>query len=133
MNILDGIKNFLQLVNDNWTLIICIIGLALALWRKIEKYLSLSTNEKIATAKAQIESSILKLVTDAEEDYAEWAAAGAIKRSQVIDLIFKEYPILDKVVDRKALIAWIDGQIDTALITLRAVIEKNDKAEASNE
>lgn len=36
MNILNGIKNFLSLINDNWTTILVIIGLALALWKKID-------------------------------------------------------------------------------------------------
>ena len=68
----------------------------------------------------------MKLVADAEEDYSDWASAGAIKRSQVIDLIYKEYPILEKVVDQDSLIQWIDEQIDSALPTLREIIEKQD-------
>ena len=36
MDILNGIKNLLSLINDNWTTILVIVGLALALWKKIE-------------------------------------------------------------------------------------------------
>ena len=36
MDILNGIKNFLSLINDNWTTILVIVGLDLALWKKIE-------------------------------------------------------------------------------------------------
>ena len=39
MNILDGIKNFLQFVNDNWVVIITIIGLMIAVYKKIKNYL----------------------------------------------------------------------------------------------
>lgn len=127
MDILNGIKNFLSLINDNWTTILVIIGLALALWKKIESYSKLSTDKKIEIAKKQISENILKLITQAEKDYAEWEKAGSIKRSEVISEIYKEYPILAKVVNREELVKWIDEQIDNALPTLRDIIKQNEK------
>lgn len=127
MDILNGIKNFLSLINDNWTTILVIIGLALALWKKIESYSKLSTNKKIEIAKKQISENILKLITQAEKDYAEWEKAGSIKRSEVISEIYKEYPILAKVVNQEELVKWIDEQIDNALPTLRDIIKQNEK------
>lgn len=127
MDILNGIKNFLSLINDNWTTILVIIGLALALWKKIESYSKLSTDKKIEIAKKQISENILKLITQAEKDYAEWEKAGSIKRSEVISEIYKEYPILAKVVNQEELVKWIDEQIDNALPTLRDIIKENEK------
>ena len=127
MDILNGIKNFLSLINDNWTTILVIIGLALALWKKIESYSKLSTDKKIEIAKKQISENILKLITKAEKDYAEWEKAGSIKRSEVISEIYKEYPILAKVVNQEELVKWIDEQIDNALPTLREIIKQNEK------
>ena len=127
MDILNGIKNFLSLINDNWTTILVIIGLALALWKKIESYSKLSTDKKIEIAKKQISENILKLITQAEKDYAEWENAGSIKRSEVISEIYKEYPILAKVVNQEELVKWIDEQIDNALPTLRDIIKQNEK------
>lgn len=127
MDILNGIKNFLSLINDNWTTILVIIGLALALWKKIESYSKLSTEKKIEIAKKQISENILKLITQAEKDYAEWEKAGSIKRSEVISEIYKEYPILAKVVNQEELVKWIDEQIDNALPTLRDIIKQNEK------
>ena len=127
MDILNGIKNFLSLINDNWTTILVIIGLALALWKKIESYSKLSTDKKIKIAKKQISENILKLITQAEKDYAEWEKAGSIKRSEVISEIYKEYPILAKVVNQEELVKWIDEQIDNALPTLRDIIKQNEK------
>ena len=126
MDILNGIKNFLSLINDNWTTILVIVGLALALWKKIESYSKLSTDKKIEIAKKQISENILKLITQAEKDYAEWEKAGSIKRSEVISEIYKEYPILAKVVNQDELIKWIDEQIDNALPTLREIIKQNE-------
>ena len=127
MDILNGIKNFLSLINDNWTTILVIIGLALALWKKIESYSKLSKDKKIEIAKKQISENILKLITQAEKDYAEWENAGSIKRSEVISEIYKEYPILAKVVNQEELVKWIDEQIDNALPTLREIIKQNEK------
>lgn len=127
MDILNGIKNFLSLINDNWTTILVIIGLVLALWKKIESYSKLSTEKKIEIAKKQISENILKLITQAEKDYAEWDKAGSIKRSEVISEIYKEYPILAKVVNQEELVKWIDEQIDNALPTLRDIIKQNEK------
>lgn len=131
MDILNGIKNFLSLINDNWTTILVIIGLVLALWKKIESYSKLSTEKKIEIAKKQISENILKLITQAEKDYAEWEKAGSIKRSEVISEIYKEYPILAKVVNQEELVKWIDEQIDNALPTLRDIIKENEKSDVT--
>lgn len=128
MAVLNGIKNFLQLINDNWTLIICIFGVLIALYRKVKSYIATSNDKKIAIAKEQISQSILKMITDAEVDYEDWASAGAIKRSQVIDLIYKEYPILEKVVNQDSLVYWIDEQIDNALPILRDILQKQTES-----
>lgn len=101
--------------------------MALALWKKIESYSKLSTDKKIEIAKKQISENILKLITQAEKDYAEWEKAGSIKRSEVISEIYKEYPILAKVVNQEELVKWIDEQIDNALPTLRDIIKQNEK------
>ena len=127
MVILDGIKNFLEFVNSNWTSIAVVIGLAIAVTKKVIAYFSKSDEEKIEIAKNQIKETMLKLITEAEKDYDEWKLAGSIKRAQVIDEIFANYPILSKVTDQKELIKWIDDAIDDSLVTLRKIVEENKK------
>lgn len=127
MNILNGVQNFLALVNDNWTTIMVVIGLAIAVARKVKDYFNKSDDEKIEIAKAQIKETILKMVTEAEVDYEEWNKAGSIKRAQVINQIYDDYPILSKVIDQQALIAWIDETIDESLTTLREIVAENKK------
>ena len=126
MNILDGIKNFLNLINDNWTSIIVIIGLCVVIKNKASDYFKKSDDEKIEIAKKQIQTTILKMISDAEVDWKEWSKAGSIKRAQVIKQIYEEHPILSKVIDQKALIEWIDEQIDSALDTLREIVKTNE-------
>lgn len=126
---LDGLKNFLSFMNDNWTTIVVIISLLIALYQKIRSFISKSNEEKIASAKAQIKEIVLKFITDAEIDYEHWNKTGSIKRSQVIQKIFEEYPILAKAVDQKAVIAWIDEFIDESLKELRKVLAEGENVQ----
>lgn len=125
MVILNGLKNFLGLINQNWTVIVIVVGLMLAIIKKVKSYFSKSDEEKIEIAKKQIQEIILKLISDAEVDYEEWKKAGSIKRSQVIEEIFIEYPVLSKAVNQEELIEWIDEIIDEALVTLREIVKEN--------
>lgn len=128
MSILDGIKNFLELVNENWTTIVVIIGLVIAITKKAINYFNKSDDEKMIIAKKHIQETMLKLISDAEQDYDEWKQAGSIKRAQVIDELFANYPILSKVTDQESLIKWIDDTIDEALVTLREIVETNKQS-----
>lgn len=130
MNILNGIQNFLMLINEHWTEIIVIIGLALVLYKRVKSYLGKTTDEKIKIAKVQIKETVLRLVTDAEMDYKEWVKAGAVKRAQVVEEIFMMYPILAKVTNQEELVAWIDDIIDEALETMREIFAENESQEA---
>ena len=79
-------------------------------------------------AKAQIQTVMLKLISDAEVDYESWNKAGSVKRSQVIQRIFQDYPILSRAVNQEAVIEWIDEQINASLKELRKIVAQN-KAE----
>lgn len=125
MPVLDGIKNFLTFINNNWTTITVIISLLIALYKKVMAYLQQSQEKKIEIAKTQLSQTILKFITDAEVDYENWNKAGSVKRSQVIQRIYTEYPILSKVVDQEALIIWIDDLINNALKELRKIVAEN--------
>lgn len=125
--ILVGVKNFLELIENNWTLIVAIIGLGIGIFKKVksvyDQYKGKSKEEQLAIAKKQIAEGMLKWITDAEVDYKEWSKAGSIKRSQVINKLYEEYPILSQVADQEELTAWIDATIDSALEELRKIIE----------
>lgn len=123
---LDGLKHFLSIINENWTTILVIIGLIIGLWKKIESYIGKSDEEKIAIAKKQIQQAMLKMITSAETDFVDWEKAGSIKRSQVIKQIYDEYPVLAKAIDQEALITWIDEEINNSLKTLREIIKENE-------
>lgn len=123
--LLNGIKNFLTFINDNWTTIIVIVSLIATLVKKIQSYLLKSDSEKIEIAKAQIKQAMLKLISDAEVDYENWNQAGSVKRSQVIQKIYKEYPAMSKIADQSAVVSWIDETINESLKELRKIVAQN--------
>lgn len=131
---LTGIQNFLQFINDNWTAILIIIALGFSIALKIKNLFAKGKNGQIEIAKAQIKQIVLKLITDAEVDYSDWAKAGNIKRAQVIQKIYADYPILAKVTDQETLIAWIDAEINNSLKELRKIVAENttEKEETEN-
>lgn len=126
---LNGIQNFLMMINENWTTIVVIIGLIIMISKKIKDFLYLSEDEKVQAAKDQLQNIVLSLVSNAELDYKEYEAAGQIKRSQVIDEIFEKYPILTKVTDQEELLEYIDKLIDEALETVRVVVDSKNEEE----
>ena len=123
---MEGIKNLLTFLNDNWTVVLICIGAILSIAKMTYDYFSKSKEERVEIAKKQIEQEILKMISDAESDYKEWEKAGEIKRSEVIGEIFKKYPILSKVVDQEELISWIDDLIDDSLDVLRDITKQQE-------
>lgn len=122
---MQGVQNFLQLLNDNWITILVCIGCIAGIVRKTVDFFSKSDDEKVEIAKSQIQETILKMISDAECEWEEWNSAGSIKRAQVIEEIYKKYPILSKVKDQVALTEWIDNQIKESLKTLREIVATN--------
>ena len=127
MNILTGINNVLMFLNDHWTQLTIILGLGTLLWKKVKAFLAKSDEEKIQIALKQAREIILDKVTAAEIDYSEWKKSGAIKRAQVLDEIFKQYPILSKVTSQEEIIKKLDEYIDEALETLRGIIANQER------
>lgn len=133
MNVLTGVQNFLNFINENWTMLVSIITIAIVIVNKAKSYFNLSQEEKIKIAKAQISEVMLMLVTEAECSYLEWQSAGAIKRAEVIDQVFVMYPVLSRVTNQEEIIAWIDEAIDEALKTMRKIFEENKENAESAE
>ena len=125
MNVLTGIQKFLNFVNENWVMIASIITVGIMIAKKAKSYFSMSQEEQLKIVKIQIREVMLKLVTEAEFDYKEFAKAGSVKRSQVIDEIFTMFPMLSMITNQEEIIAWIDEMIDEALKEMRKILEVN--------
>lgn len=136
MNILNGIKNFLMLVDEHWLEIAIAIGMGMRVYAKIKAYMrssdemkEIAKKEAIERTKRNISEIMLKYVCRAEYDYAEWVKAGAAKRAEVIDKILYSYPILQDAADRDDIIAFIDSAINDALKTMREMVKEKEKVQ----
>lgn len=121
---MEQVKDLMMWLSNNLVQILVCIGLIVIITNQVYKFLSKSKEEKIEIVKAQIKNILLKLVADAEMQYLDVSKAGAIKRAKVIKEIFDQYPILSKVVNQENLIAWLDEEIDNALVVLKNIINK---------
>ena len=130
---LNGIRNFLQIINDNWVTICVILGLIVSLYTKIKNYIGKSDEEKIAIAKKQIQETMLKMITTAEIDFADWNEAGEIKRAQVVSTILEAFPVISRVTNQEEIISFIDEQINESLKTLRKIVKENTKSDGQVE
>ena len=124
---MTGLENFLGYLSENWVMILVLIGAAFSIGKMISRYLALSDEEKIEVAKKLIREAMLKMITEAEIDFEEWNKSGSIKRSKVIADIYEKYPILSKAASQEAVIAFIDGEINSSLKTLREILKENKK------
>jgi hypothetical protein len=133
INFLHGIQNFIEFINDNWTMLVFVACLAATVVRMVVNFINRPDDEKIEIVKAQIKQVMLKFVTEAEWDFIEWEKAGEIKRAQVIDRIFDTYPILSTIVNQEDIINWLDKIIDESLDVLRKIIKENLEIETTEE
>ena len=139
---MKSIFNLLEFLNENWSMILAILVLLFALYMKIKavvtKWREMTEEEKqkeieaqIKKAKQAIANQILSLVATSEVDWTG-SGLGPIKRAQVIEKIYKEYPVLLEVVDQEELLLFIDENIDLALETVRERLRKEAESEVIN-
>lgn len=124
---MKGLQNFLFWLNENYVYLLVCIGLIVLLVNKVKAFLSKSDEDKIEYALSTIKEIMLKYVTEAEIEYTDMKGAGSIKRAQVINQMYQQFPILAKVADQQKVIEMIDAAIDEALPTLREIIKENNK------
>lgn len=127
-----GFMNFLKLIYENWTLIAVVLGLIARGIIYFKNFKERTKEEQIEAVKEQIKNGMLSMVTEAEKNYESWNKAGTIKRSEVIEKIYAQYPILSLVVKQDELTVWIDNEIDNALNTLAQVIARQENVEEEN-
>ena len=133
---ISGLKNFLQLINDNWATIVAVVTLCYGIYYKASKALAdwnaKSEADKQAEIQKQIDNAklilgeqILKLVSKAELDWqSDSCKLGPIRRAEVIEKIYAQYPVLLYAADQQEVIAYIDMLIDKALVVVRETIRK---------
>lgn len=133
---MNGIKNFLQLINDNWATIMAIVVLAYGIFSKARDaynaWIDKTEDEKKAEIDKQIDAAkkvmgeyILGLCSKAEVEWqSNTCKLGPVRRAEVIEKIYAQYPILLYAADQKEVLDYIDNLIDQALVIVRETVRK---------
>lgn len=121
---MEAIKNFIQFVSDNWTMITTILAALAGLYAKIVTWRKKTKKQRIDAAIEAVRVSMLGLVTEAEQAYG--AGTGAIKRSHVFARIFEEYPILAESLELDKLVDLLDGMLNENLAELNKTLADNE-------
>ncbi len=140
---MNSLQRLLQFIVDNWSQIIIIATLLLTIITKVEYFIrdwknkteeekqkqaEKAFNKAVESAKKALADYILILVSKAEIDWQNAEGKlGATKRAQVIEEIYKKYPVLEQVSDKKDLLKYIDNLINEALKTVREELREPTK------
>ena len=131
---MEGLKNFLEMLNTNWTTIVTIFILAFGIYVKAKKMWAdwqektleeqeVALQEEIEKAKKALAEYILSLVAKAEIAYKEEGSGlGSIKRAEIFEKIYDMFPVLIYIADQEEFISYIDELIDKALVIVREKI-----------
>lgn len=126
MEILEGIKNFLQFIIANWTTIIVIIGLGIVIYKKIKSYLALSQQQKIDLALKSAADVILNLVMSAQAQHG--VDAGKAKKSQVLSELYAKFPILTQAINKDELDTRLNTLIDNAIVDMIELLKNKSES-----
>ena len=122
---MESLTKLLKFINDNWTFIITLIGLGIAIYTKIRNYIKLSKEEKVEIAINQLRSTCLNLVVEAEKEYK--SDTGKIKRSKVLNEIYNSYPVLKDYSKQEDIEKILDDIIDKSLDKMKETLENNEE------
>lgn len=121
--------NILMWLKDNWLTLVIDLILIAEIIKQVYVFMNKSKEQKIEIIKAKINEIMLNYVKQAEEDYQDVVKAGALKRAQVIQQLYADYPELSTVINQEEIINYLDESIDNALKTLREIIKENSTEE----
>ena len=123
-----GIVNILDTINNYWTYILIIVGIVIYMANYYKKYQAMTEEEQLDERKRLVDLALSKvkeilpsLVALAEEDWNHLEKSGIIKRSQVVNNIYEQYPILKEYTNQAWLTKKIDEYIDAALKDIRNI------------
>lgn len=115
---MEGIKNTLIIIEENWTNILIVLSCLFAIYRKVKKYINMNNEEKEKEKEELKEETLkivktvlLKLMSEAEIEWNDFEKSGSIKRSQVIKELYNEFPILKEFTNQDKLLEIIDNMI----------------------
>lgn len=120
---MDKVINIINWALEHWISILAAIVCGMALIAKLRKWLDMDAEERFKSLRESVRLVMLALVTEAEKLYG--GGTGSLKRSYVLEQIFRMFPDIGKLISKETIVKMLDNMIDTALAELREMLETN--------
>lgn len=124
--------DIIAVLNSAWSIFIVILGIGIFAYSKITSYMKLSKEQKVEAALKVVKSELLKLMSDAEIEWQDFAKSGEIKKSQVITEIYNKFPFLADYISQDELIAKISEMIEEKMADMNKIINNITPEDVTN-
>lgn len=119
---MEGINNTINLITQNWSTIVAIIGLCFLGYVEVKKYLKMSDEEKVQAALKAIKPQLIKLMSEAEIRWNDYKKSGELKKATVIQKIYEQFPMLKTYKSQEELIKMLEDMIDEQMKNMNKII-----------
>lgn len=123
---MNGINNFANLIQGQWTNIVVVIAIIAGLVRSIITYYTMNEEQRVQAALKVISEEIMKMMVQAEIQWKDYKKSGELKRSQVIKDIYNQFPFLSRYMDQEKLVQTIYDMIDKQMDNMNELMKKNE-------
>ena len=126
INFMNGINNFANLIQGQWTNIVVVIAIVAGLVRSIINYYTMNEEQRVQAALKVISEELMKMMVQAEIQWKDYKKSGELKRSQVIKDIYNQFPFLSRYMDQEKLVQTIYEMIDKQMDNMNELMKKNE-------
>ena len=126
INFMNGINNFANLIQGQWTNIVVVIAIIAGLVRSIITYYTMNEEQRVQAALKVISEELMKMMVQAEIQWKDYKKSGELKRSQVIKDIYNQFPFLSRYMDQEKLVQTIYEMIDKQMDNMNELMKKNE-------
>lgn len=123
---MQGLVNTANFILENWSNIVFVAAVFIAVFFRIKKFFSMSKEDQKEAVLKVVKEEILKIMSDAEKDWDNYVKSGEIKKSQVINTIYEQFPALSSFANQDEIIKQISDMIDEVKPTMDKIFEKTE-------
>lgn len=123
---MNGINNFANLIQGQWTNILVVIAIVAGLIRSIINHSTMNEEQRVQAALKVISEELMKMMVQAEIQWKDYKKSGELKRSQVIKDIYNQFPFLSRYMDQEKLVQTIYDMIDKQMDNMNELMKKNE-------
>lgn len=117
-----SLNNTINFIVNHWSDIIIILAFIIGAVRGVFVIINMDVEKRKEIAMKIVRENLLKYMSDAEVQYSNYKKSGVLKRSQVINKIYTDYPVLANYVNQDELIEMIYKMIDDEMDRMNAIV-----------